>query len=162
MRKVLLFASLLLSACATAATYNQSCFQENTDFALAVECTKRKLTDDPRSHLPINQAFTNELFPYMDMIAVETKGGKITATQGQYLIADKINELDRIQRAQINASDLGTSQSNVSARNTVYGADECIGPIVAGKCHGQIVDKGGYHKTCHGEWLNGQCTGPMF
>lgn len=44
----------------------------------------------------------------------------------------------------------------------VYKADECIGPVIMGKCEGSILDKGGYHPTCHGEWLNGQCTGPMF
>lgn len=44
----------------------------------------------------------------------------------------------------------------------VYSPDECVGAIVMGECHGAIIEHGGYHPTCHGEMLNGQCTGPMF
>ncbi len=46
--------------------------------------------------------------------------------------------------------------------NKVYNADECIGAVVNGVCHGSILPKSGYHKTCHGTMINGQCTGPMF
>ena len=45
---------------------------------------------------------------------------------------------------------------------TVYDEDECIGPVVNNRCHGSILPKGGYRKKCYGEWLGGQCTGPMF
>ena len=45
---------------------------------------------------------------------------------------------------------------------TVYSASECVGPAVMGKCQGSIVPNTAYHPTCHGEFLNGQCTGPMF
>lgn len=44
----------------------------------------------------------------------------------------------------------------------VYSADECIGAVVNEVCHGSIIPKSGYHKTCHGTMINGQCTGPMF
>jgi hypothetical protein len=44
----------------------------------------------------------------------------------------------------------------------VYGADECAGPVVVGRCHGAILPKQGYHPTCYGTWLDGTCTGPMF
>ena len=44
----------------------------------------------------------------------------------------------------------------------VYSADECIGAVVNSVCHGTILPKGGYHKTCYGEMLFGRCTGPMF
>ena len=44
----------------------------------------------------------------------------------------------------------------------VYGADECIGPVIMGRCHGAILPKKAYHPTCYGSWLNGQCIGPMF
>ena len=44
----------------------------------------------------------------------------------------------------------------------VYDEDECIGPVVNNRCHGSILPKGGYRKKCYGEWLGGQCTGPMF
>ena len=43
----------------------------------------------------------------------------------------------------------------------VYRADECIGAVVNGQCHGSIIPKG-YAPTCYGTMLNGQCTGPMF
>ena len=44
----------------------------------------------------------------------------------------------------------------------VYNATECIGPVIMGRCEGSIIPNGAYHPTCHGDWLNGQCTGPMF
>ena len=49
-----------------------------------------------------------------------------------------------------------------SSGNKVYSSDECIGAIVNGVCHGSILPRPGYHKTCHGTMINGQCTGPMF
>lgn len=45
---------------------------------------------------------------------------------------------------------------------TVYDADECIGPIINGMCHGTILPKKSDHPTCHGEWVGGRCTGPQF
>jgi hypothetical protein len=55
-------------------------------------------------------------------------------------------------------------QIQVSAPNShlVYDASECIGAIVMGECHGSILSNSAYHPTCHGEMLNGQCTGPLF
>lgn len=44
----------------------------------------------------------------------------------------------------------------------VYSADECVGAIVNGECHGSILPNKAYHPTCHGQMINGQCTGPMF
>lgn len=44
----------------------------------------------------------------------------------------------------------------------VYSQSECIGPLINGVCQGAIVPNAAYHQTCHGEMLNGQCTGPMF
>ena len=44
----------------------------------------------------------------------------------------------------------------------VYSADECVGALVNGVCHGTIIPNAGYHKTCYGEMLFGRCTGPMF
>ena len=44
----------------------------------------------------------------------------------------------------------------------VYSPSECIGAIVNGECHGSILPNTAYHQTCHGEMLNGQCTGPLF
>lgn len=57
--------------------------------------------------------------------------------------------------APVTAGQSGTGQK-------VYSADECIGAIVNGVCHGSILPKSGYQKTCHGTMINGQCTGPMF
>ena len=45
---------------------------------------------------------------------------------------------------------------------TVYSQDECIGAVVMGQCHGSILPKAGYHQTCYGSMLNGQCIGPQF
>lgn len=52
--------------------------------------------------------------------------------------------------------------TNQSSGQKVYRADECVGAVVNGVCHGSIIPKGGYRPTCHGQMLNGQCTGPMF
>lgn len=51
--------------------------------------------------------------------------------------------------------------SNPAYGQKVYRADECIGAVVNGRCHGSIIPKG-YAPTCYGTMLNGQCTGPMF
>jgi hypothetical protein len=52
-------------------------------------------------------------------------------------------------------SDPGTGQP-------VYAPSECVGPIVAGVCQGAILPNQATHPVCHGEMLNGTCTGPMF
>jgi hypothetical protein len=75
-----------------------------------------------------------------------------------------------IKKAQLSHSQVTNEINNQSIRqqdvietgHKVYNASECIGPVIMGKCEGTIQDTGGYHKTCHGEMLNGQCTGPMF
>lgn len=55
-----------------------------------------------------------------------------------------------------------TNNINSGYGNKVYSPDECIGPIVNGICRGSILPKSSYHKTCYGEMINGQCTGPLF
>ncbi|MEZ5813641.1 MAG: hypothetical protein R3E13_02795 [Alphaproteobacteria bacterium] len=82
------------------------------------------MNNDPRVHLPTNQSFVNALFPFMDMIAAEVKSGKLSADKGQYLIAEKINELDTAQRASIlsnttNSSDKSTMTNCHVVGNTV-------------------------------------------
>lgn len=90
--------SLLLSACATAASYQTDCFQEYPDeFDMAVSCTKNSLNDDFRINLPVNHSFVAALYPYMDLIAQEVKTQKITHIEGQLLIATRINELTNQQ-----------------------------------------------------------------
>lgn len=49
-----------------------------------------------------------------------------------------------------------------SAPNTVYNAEQCIGAVVNGVCNGTISPDASYHPSCHGEWVGGQCTGPLF
>ncbi len=44
----------------------------------------------------------------------------------------------------------------------VYSPSQCIGAVVMGVCHGSIMPNGSQPMTCHGQMLNGQCTGPMF
>jgi len=75
-------------------------------------------------------------------------------------------------RSRAYAFDMALLQALLSARQSnnlgnyggtpVYSPDECIGPVIMGECKGTIVPKGGYHKKCYGQMLNGQCTGPMF
>lgn len=54
-----------------------------------------------------------------------------------------------------------TSRSGAQG-GKVYDRSECIGPVIMGRCEGSIIPNKAYHPTCHGTWLNGQCTGPMF
>lgn len=54
-----------------------------------------------------------------------------------------------------------TSRSSLNG-NKIYDASECIGPVIMGRCDGAVISNKAYHPTCHGEMLNGQCTGPMF
>lgn len=54
------------------------------------------------------------------------------------------------------------SSSAPGTDQPVYSASECVGPIVAGVCHGAILPNQATHPVCHGEMLNGTCTGPMF
>jgi len=54
------------------------------------------------------------------------------------------------------------SASEAETGQAVYSASECIGPIVASVCQGTILPNQATHPICHGEMLNGTCTGPMF
>jgi hypothetical protein len=56
----------------------------------------------------------------------------------------------------------GYSASGTEEGQPVYSASECVGPIVAGVCHGAILPNQATHPVCHGEMLNGTCTGPLF
>lgn len=53
-----------------------------------------------------------------------------------------------------------TLASNNSGK--LYKKSECIGSVVAGKCHGNIIDTNPARLKCHGEMLGGSCTGPQF
>ena len=44
----------------------------------------------------------------------------------------------------------------------VYPESSCIGAVVNGVCQGKIPDTDPKPKGCHGEMINGRCTGPMF
>lgn len=44
----------------------------------------------------------------------------------------------------------------------VYDSGECIGAVIMGECHGSILPKKVYRPTCHGQMVNGQCTGALF
>ena len=58
---------------------------------------------------------------------------------------------------------LSVPSTNVVGQDQkVYDPDECIGPVILGECKGTVLPNKAYHPTCHGQWLNGQCTGPMF
>lgn len=92
-----------LTGCATAASINQNCFDQNDDFNDAVTCTKVTMKASPKASLSENQYFMAELFPYMDRVAHKVKKNKITYAEGKHLIDQKISELhqaihDAIQR----------------------------------------------------------------
>jgi len=80
-------------------------------------------------------------------------GGPVTATppvpRGEGPVASRI-------------SPPPPTAGRVEEGGKVYDPSECIGPVIMGRCHGQILPNKAYHPTCHGTWLNGHCTGPMF
>ncbi|MFK0572225.1 hypothetical protein [Endozoicomonas sp.] len=89
----------------------------------------------------------------MDTLAFE----QCLATQYQQRMAFYMSTMNKgIQ----NSSARGATQPGYGSK--VYRADECIGAIVNGVCHGSILPKSANHPTCHGQMINGQCTGPMF
>jgi hypothetical protein len=84
-------------------------------------------------------------------------------------------QLEQIQATRAAAAAADDAANEVRrARNTtpgsttldggrkVYDASECIGPVIMGECKGSILPNQADHPTCHGAWINGQCTGPMF
>ena len=77
----------------------------------------------------------------------------------------------RLQLEQIRATERAAARARPRAApvlegaeqgGRVYDSSECIGPVIMGRCKGSIIPNKAYHPTCHGAWLNGQCTGPMF
>lgn len=75
--------------------------------------------------------------------------------------AESEAEWARIQ-ARRRAQSVAVQEQSMGAGHKVYDASECIGPVIMGECKGSILPSKAYHPTCHGEMLNGQCTGPMF
>ena len=45
---------------------------------------------------------------------------------------------------------------------TIYASKECDGVLVNGQCQGTVEPEGSYHFTCHGQVVDGVCTGPIF
>ncbi len=77
----------------------------------------------------------------------------------------------RLQLEQIRATERAATRTRPRAApvmggaeqgGKVYDSSECIGPVIMGRCKGSVIPNKAYHPTCHGTWLNGQCTGPMF
>lgn len=56
---------------------------------------------------------------------------------------------------------LPLEENFVLYKGKVFPEGDCIGPSVAGVCRGSVIDTG-QGRTCHGKWLNGHCTGPLF
>lgn len=54
------------------------------------------------------------------------------------------------------------SSGNFVYGQKVYSIDECIDAAISGVYHGGILPNAGYHKTCYGTIIFGECTGPMF
>ncbi len=75
-----------------------------------------------------------------------------------------MNRFRRSSMSRRTTTPLYRSRKNTSVEQgqTVYDADECVGTAIMGRCQGTIVPKKSCHPTCHGAWINGRCTGPMF
>jgi hypothetical protein len=113
---------------------------------------------------------------YRQEIEAFLKG--LTPEQAKALVLDE-TEIEHLvlARAFIKGIDLNASRDATAATaiaprmrspdsagdgTPVYSRSECIGPVIGGVCQGALAPNGGYHETCHGQMLNGSCTGPMF
>jgi hypothetical protein len=56
----------------------------------------------------------------------------------------------------------GQERVQTEQGNAVYDADDCIGVVVNGVCHGTINPSIQPVAHCYGSMINDQCTGPMY
>jgi len=61
----------------------------------------------------------------------------------------------------------GQEPAQTDQGNAIYYADDCIGAVVNGVCHGTINPSiqpvaHCYETMINGQMFNGQCTGPQF
>lgn len=157
---------------------SQSCYRANGFTECTVPLIKRTLEPTWVNYDGDGSIFKN-FYSRVDDITNQKDNGQINSAMAdkQYSEASsallaaiqsrdaaRLRRQERIANALAGAAQYSNSHSLGEAvmDNKVYSADECIGPVIMGRCHGSVIDKGGYHPTCHGEWLNGHCTGPMF
>jgi hypothetical protein len=60
------------------------------------------------------------------------------------------------------AKPVGAQKQPAQPGTPVYSANECIGAVVNGRCHGSVIDTQPMRPRCYGQMIGGQCTGPMF
>ena len=180
MRNLCFLFGLLLSACSTPEAYNQECFKKYAVFDQAVDCTKKNISADPLSQIILSNGHLDtisdqaELFDFMDVVVEGVGSGKYTNAQGKYLITQKINEFRRNSRKKSKLADLWEDDDGFENGDeledaetfmdgdTLYDEDECVGTVFGGKCNGRVMEKAGYHKTCHGSSRDGECLGLMY
>jgi hypothetical protein len=56
----------------------------------------------------------------------------------------------------------GQERVQLEQGNAVYEADDCIGAVVNGVCHGTINPSIQPVAHCYGTMINDRCTGPMY
>jgi hypothetical protein len=56
----------------------------------------------------------------------------------------------------------GQERVQTEQGTAVYDADDCIGAVVNGVCHGTINPSIQPVARCYGTMINDQCTGPMY
>jgi hypothetical protein len=94
--------------------------------------------------------------------AADTKCRELGFKAGTDAFANCRLQLETARVAERRAVQSRSAADDDGQGGTVYSAGECIGPVIMGRCQGSVIPNGAYHPTCHGELLNGQCTGPMF
>lgn len=162
---------------------SQSCEGPNSFIECQVPLMRKTLEPAWINYAGKDDTFTN-FYSRVDEIQNQKNNGQLNAELANSQYKKALSELiaaieirdtalvrqqERVANA-LMAAGQGMSAHNqyrnsggyVAQSNSVYREDECVGPVIMGRCHGSVIDKGGYHPTCHGEWLNGQCTGPMF
>lgn len=112
---------------------------------------------------------TREYISYQRVLAEQLDNKKISESEWVYLLEKKIGELNarnqmlqNSQPRQASAPNVGGTPAPNVGGTPVYRADECIGPVINGKCHGSIIPKSAVPQRCYGTMLNGQCIGPQF
>lgn len=99
----------------------------------------------------------HKIMPILLMLALmSTSGctGLLESTRDLYEWRDSLNLPQR-------PTAMRQQQMQQQYGQPVYRAQDCIGAVVNGVCHGS-TGAAQPRTTCHGQMINGQCTGPLF
>lgn len=176
-KKLILLSFALLSACTMNAKNIETTCYSHKSFKDLTNCISEEVAKTDNKS--ISSTYYERYVIAAKMLELEVRNKKTTDEEARILLSMVRNNLEEeaIEKFPIKLGGRSATNNSVDELqngynvresvlspidNKVYNADECIGAVVMGKCHGSVINKGGYKPTCHGEWMNGMCTGAMF